>query len=129
MKTKSAVGSLALSLRLFLYLALAVFLHATAPAASDLYIKDCPTDTGVEPNVACAVHYLSEDIWVRQNPISGYQFAPFTADPAWLTAVVPLHQNPEYRDPKFSKPNYVYIRVRNRGSTTLACLLGKGFHA
>ncbi len=36
-------------------------------------------------------------------------------DPAWLTAVAPLHQNPQYRDPKLSKPNYVYVRVRNRG--------------
>lgn len=86
-------------------------------AAPDLYIKDCPADTGVEPNNACGVYYLSEDIWVRQNPIPGYQVAPFVADPGWLTAISPLHQNPEYRDPKFSRPNYVYVRVRNRGST------------
>ena len=129
MRTESTIGPLLRTLRFVSYVGCAALLAIAALGAPDLYIKDCPADTGAEPNVACAVYYLSEDIWVRQNPISGYQFAPFTADPAWLTAVVPLHQNPEYRDPKFSKPNYVYIRVRNRGSTTLACLLGKGFHA
>lgn len=88
-----------------------------AQAAADLFIKDCPADTGVEPNISCAAYYLSEDMWVRQTPMSGYQLAPFVADPAWLTALSPLHQNPEYRDPKFSRPNYVYVRVRNRGSS------------
>jgi hypothetical protein len=102
-------------------LALFLFQAAGQPgqlmAAADLFIKDCPADVGAEPNGACSVYYLSEDIWVRQNPMSGYQMVPFAADPAWLTSVSPLHQNPEYRDPKFSKPNYLYVRVRNRGST------------
>ena len=61
----------------------------------------------------------SEDIWVRQEPMSGYTPYPFTSDPAWLTAVSPLHQIPAYRDPKYSHPNYVYVRVRNRGSGVL----------
>jgi len=98
----------------------ALLVVATAEAAPDLFIKDCPADAGTEPNAACASYYLSEDIWVRQTPIAGYQLAPFGADPAWLSAVVPLHQNPEYRDPKFSRPNFVYVRVRNRGSTASA---------
>jgi hypothetical protein len=89
-------------------------------AAADLYMKDTPADTGAEPNPDLGAMYVTEDIWVRQNPISGYQPYPFGADPAWLTAVVPLHENPEYRDPKYSKPNYLYIRVRNRGSTASA---------
>jgi hypothetical protein len=50
----------------------------------------------------------------------GYQPAPFTTEPGWLAPLSPLHQNPEYRDPKFSKPNYVYVRVRNRGSSASA---------
>src|SRR5258706_10166076 len=95
----------------------ASLLPRTIDAAADLYMKDTPADTGVEPNPDVGPMYVSEDIWVRQNPISGYEPYPFVADPAWLTAVSPLHQNPEYRDPKYSKPNYVYVRVRNRGST------------
>src|SRR5258708_38693084 len=86
-----------------------------AQAAADLYIKDTPADTGAEPNPDLGPMWVSEDIWVRQNAISGYQPYAFSVDPAWLTALVPLHQNPEYREPKYSKPNYVYERVRNRG--------------
>ncbi len=88
-----------------------------AQGAADLYMKDTPADTGAEPNTNAGPMYVSEDIWVRQNPIPGYKPQPFGADPAWLTAISPLHQNPEYRDPKFSKPNYVYVRVRNRGGS------------
>lgn len=98
-------------------------LHLAVPAvdaAADLYMKDTLADTGVEPNPDAGPMYVTEDIWARQNPISGYQPYPFVADPAWLTAISPLHQNPEYRDPKYSKPNYLYIRVRNRGSTASA---------
>ena len=85
-------------------------------ASADLYMQDTPADTGVEPNPDSGPMYVSQDIWVRQNAIPGYQPYAFTADPAWLTALSPLHQNPEYRDPKYSKPNYVYVRVRNRGA-------------
>src|SRR6266581_908357 len=98
--------------------AVSVLLMVSAPpaqAAADLYIKDTPADTGAEPNPDPGPMWVSEDIWVRQNPFPGHQPYPFTVDPAWLTAIVPLHQNPEYRDPKYSKPNYVYVRVRNRG--------------
>jgi hypothetical protein len=90
---------------------------AVTSAAPDLYIRDTPADMGMEPNPDASPMWLSEDIWVRQDPFPGYQPYPFVADPAWLTAVSPLHQNAEYRDPKSSRPNYLYVRVRNRGST------------
>lgn len=91
--------------------------HLSAFAAPDLYMKDTPADTGVEPNPDPGPMWVTEDIWVRQDPFPGYQPYPFVADPAWLSAVSPLHQNGEYRDPKSSRPNYIYVRVRNRGST------------
>ena len=97
---------------------LVLFEAQTVQAASDLYMKDTPADTGVEPNPDTGPMWVTQDIWVRNEPIPGYQAQPFTADPAWLTAISPLHQNPEYRDPKGSHPNYIYVRVRNRGSTT-----------
>src|SRR5687767_9751112 len=86
-----------------------------ADAAVDLYIKDTPADTGVEPNPDAGPMYVSEDIWVRTSPDPGHlPYAFPEGSPPW----VPLaHQNPEYRDPKYSVPNYVYVRVRNRGST------------
>jgi hypothetical protein len=81
----------------------------------DLYIKDTPADTGIEPNPDTGPMWVTEDIWVRNNPDPGYQPFPFPElTPPWI----PLpHENPEYRDPKFSTPNYVYIRVRNRGTS------------
>lgn len=67
----------------------------TAPL-TDLYIKDRPFDTGIEPNPDSGPMWISDDIWVRQNPDAG------------LT-----HENPEY---KVSSPNAVYIRVYNKGT-------------
>lgn len=86
----------------------------TVQATPDLYIKDTPADTGIEPNPDTGPMWVTEDIWVRNNPDPGYQPFPFPElTPPWT----PLpHENPEYRDPKFSTPNYVYIRVRNRGT-------------
>lgn len=83
-------------------------------AAPDLYIKDTPADTGIEANPDTGPMWVTEDIWVRNNPDPGYQPFPFPElTPPWT----PLpHENPEYRDPKYSTPNYVYIRVRNRGT-------------
>ncbi|HKR15088.1 MAG TPA: tyrosinase family protein [Pyrinomonadaceae bacterium] len=77
-------------------------------------MKDTPADTGIEPNPDNGPMWVTEDIWVRNNPDPGYQPFPFPElTPPWT----PLpHENPEYRDPKFSTPNYVYIRVRNRGT-------------
>jgi hypothetical protein len=83
-------------------------------SSQDLYIKDTPLDTGVEPNPDNGAMWVSDDIWVRTAPDPGYKPYPFIeTSPPWT----PLpHENPEYRDPKYSVPNYVYVRVRNRGS-------------
>ncbi len=85
-----------------------------AHAAADLYIKDTPADTGIEPNPNTGPMWISDDVWVRTTPDPNYLPYPFPeANPPWT----PLpHENPEYRDPKFSAPNYVYVRVRNRGN-------------
>lgn len=113
-------------LRLLFILALvatSVFNAAPMPLATvvnaqsgpDLYIKDTPLDTGVEPNPDTGPMWVTEDIWVRTTPDPGYRPDPFPeASPPW--APLP-HENPEYRDPKYSRPNYVYVRVRNRGTT------------
>lgn len=64
----------------------------------DLYIKDTVADTGEEPNTVSANMWSSTDIWVRHLPDGQTG-----------------HQNPEYHP---TNPNYVYVRVRNRGCTT-----------
>lgn len=93
----------------------AALVPAAVNAASDLYMKDTPVDTGVEPNPDAGPMYVSEDIWVRTTPDSGYlPYAFPEGSPPWAPLA---HQNPEYRDPKYSVPNYVYVRVRNRGNT------------
>ena len=88
-------------------------LGGAAQGAADLYIKDTPSDAGLEPNPDAGPMWVTQDIWVRTTPDPGYLPYPFPeASPPWT----PLpHENPEYRDPKFSAPNYVYVRVRNRG--------------
>ena len=77
-------------------------------------MKDTPADTGIEPNPDTGPMWVTEDIWVRTTPDPAYQPTPFPeASPSWT----PLpNENPEYRDPKYSVPNYVYVRVRNRGT-------------
>jgi hypothetical protein len=91
---------------------------AVGRSAADLYMKDTPADMGFEPNPDLGPMWVSEDIWVRTSADPGYQPYPFPeGSPPW----VPLaHQNPEYRDPKYSVPNFVYVRVRNRGSSASA---------
>ena len=85
------------------------------PAApDDLYMKDTPADTGLEPNPDTGPMWVTEDIWVRTTPDPGYVPTPFPeASPSWTPLA---NENPEYRDPKYSVPNYVYVRVRNRGT-------------
>jgi len=88
---------------------------ASSPVGPDLYIKDTPSDTGIEPNPDTGPMWVSDDIWVRTTPDPGYQPYPFPeGSPTW----VPLpNENPEYRDPKYSGPNYIYVRVHNRGTS------------
>ena len=83
-------------------------------AASDLYMRDTNSDTGLEPYTGPGPVYLSPDIWVRNEPDPNFDPYPFNAaSPPWTPQT---HQNPEYRDSKTGRPNYVYVRVRNRGN-------------
>jgi len=84
-----------------------------APAQT-VYMKDTPADTGAEPNPDTGPMWVSQDIWVQNAPDPNYSPYPFTASsPPW---VFPAHQNPVYRDPLKSTPNYVYVEVRNDSS-------------
>ncbi|MFH6950706.1 S8 family serine peptidase [Flavobacterium sp. FlaQc-51] len=75
-----------------------VIVTGIVPPLADLYIKDRPYDTGVEPNSDTGPMWISDDIWVRQNIDAGL-----------------VHENPEY---KTSSPNAVYVRVYNRGTAS-----------
>jgi len=91
----------------------ALCIPSAASAAADLFMEDTPSDTGVEPNPDPGPMWRTQDIWVRTEPDPGFRPDPFpAATPSWP----PLpNENPEYRDPKYSRPNYVYVRIRNRG--------------
>ena len=93
--------------------AAAVILCAVPAQASQPFIADDPQDLGAEPNPTSSTT-ASPDIWVRRDPDPNYNPAPFdAANPSWT----PLpHQNPRHADPRLSEPNWVYVRVRNRGS-------------
>ncbi len=67
---------------------------------TDLLIRDMETDIGQEPNIHTEVFWNSKDIWVR-NQNDG--------------VINQEHQNPVY-DP--NNPNYVYVRVSNKGCST-----------
>src|SRR5258707_15453007 len=98
-------------LLVFFFLSVAVF----TTSAKTVYMQDTPADTGIEPNPDTGPMWVSDDIWVRTTPDPGYQPYPFPeGSPTW----VPLpNENPEYRDPKYSGPNYIYVRVHNRGTS------------
>jgi hypothetical protein len=88
---------------------------AFSASAQTVYMQDTPADTGVEPNPDTGPMWVSQDIWVRNSPDPGYQPYPFTeGSPPWT---LPAHQNPVYRDPLDSSPNYVYVEVRNHSQT------------
>lgn len=94
---------------------LAVLITSQAFAQADLFIRDTELDNGIEPYTGPGPVYLSPDIWVRHDPDSGFSPYPYpTASPTWTPAP---HQNPEYRDTKTSRPNYVYVRIHNRGAS------------
>ncbi|MDC8005338.1 M12 family metallo-peptidase [Aureisphaera galaxeae] len=71
----------------------------------DLYTKDRPFDIGLEPNPDTGPMWISEDIWVRQSLDGGT-----------------TPQNPEFKE---SEPNGVYVKIRNRGTTTSDCAVLK----
>ena len=64
-------------------------------AGIDLYMRDQPTDYGIEPNPSTDKYHISKDMWIRNQDDDGT-----------------VHQNPEYTT---SLPIWVYVRVRNRG--------------
>lgn len=68
--------------------------RAVLKAGADLYIKDQITDSGLEPNPSTGRYFVSPDIWVRKTNDG-----------------IERHQNPEA-----GQTNYVYVKVRNRGS-------------
>jgi hypothetical protein len=79
-------------------------LWALPSETADLSSWDFWLDQGQEPHPLSALgysRYASPDIWVRRQN-DGF--------------VDHEHQNPEYRPPG-SGPNFVYVRVRNRGCT------------
>jgi Common central domain of tyrosinase/Bacterial Ig domain len=104
-------------LAIFIYLSVSIFgftlLPSAALAQADLFMRDRPVDTGAEPYVGPDPIYISEDVWIRNDPDPNFSPYPFNSvSPSWT----PLsHQNPEYRDPLTGRPNYIYARVTNRG--------------
>ncbi|MBI4649009.1 MAG: VCBS repeat-containing protein, partial [Bacteroidia bacterium] len=75
--------------------------HTGLYGTFDLYMKDYAEDSGIEP-VPDSIWWIwmSEDIWVRHQNDS-----------------IEEHQNPEY-DSVALTPNYVFVKVRNRGNIT-----------
>ncbi|MTB53459.1 M43 family zinc metalloprotease [Lewinella sp. W8] len=69
-----------------------------APNTPDLWSSDTYDDVGDEPNATTEVVYHSADIWVR---------------PTNDGMTNQEHINPVYRAD--GTPNYVYVRIRNRG--------------
>ncbi len=69
----------------------------------DLYIRDSEADNGEQSTHD--IHWTSPDIWVRNNPPSD------PSDPG-------ITDNPEqgHQSPINDQPNYLYVRVHNRGS-------------
>ena len=105
-------------LRQLVMAAFALCAANAAMAQADLYIRDTPADTGVQPNPDAGPMWVSQDIWNRTSPDPNWRPTPFNpASPPWTPAA---HQNPEYRNPRFALPNYVYVRVRNRGTSASA---------
>lgn len=62
----------------------------------DLYMRNSLTDNGDEPDIVSPYFHDSPDVWIRNNDDNGT-----------------THQNAEYHP---TNPNYVYVRVHNRGT-------------
>ena len=67
----------------------------SAAPTPDLWMQDNADDTGAEPDASPNPMYISDDIWVRNNPDG-------------LT-------NQDHQNPRGEQLNRVYVRVRNRG--------------
>ncbi len=77
----------------------------------DLYSQDRPDDVGNEPNNISTSFWQSEDMWVRKT-LNGTGAGG--------------HEDPEFKE--FS-PNGIYVKVRNRGTTTSDCAVVKVYFA
>src|SRR5437016_5958269 len=78
---------------------LAVTIAVLANSAyANLYIRDDPNDTGIEPNPTTDPMWTSPDIWVRNAPLPGWNPRPYPigTPPAWVDAT---HFSPDYRSP------------------------------
>jgi hypothetical protein len=103
---------------------LATLLSETASVVSeisspvDVYIRDSDIDTGEQPSGF--PHWQSPDIWVRNNPPPADPNDP--NDPNY-------EENPDdgHQPPINDVPNYLYVRVRNRGSQQAAGLFVKAY--
>src|SRR3954454_7451930 len=100
--------------RLWLQIMLFTGSPVFAQGSAELWIRDDVNDVGNEPNLQTTYFYISDDIWTRRLPDPNYDPRPFpTGTPTWT----PLpNEGPCYRDPKTSSPNYLYVRIRNRGN-------------
>lgn len=96
----------------------------TTSARADLYIRDDTADTGAQPNLSTGPMWLSPDIWVRNDPLPGWNPRPYDftlpvgsagGPPTWVDDT---HFNPDYRSPLSGKPNWVYVRIRNTGAAS-----------
>ncbi|HEX6084997.1 MAG TPA: tyrosinase family protein [Thermoanaerobaculia bacterium] len=83
--------------------------------AGNLHVRDTTADTGAEPSPPGLI-YLSPDIWVRRSPDPAYLPFPFSDSGPMPWTPAP-HENAEYRDPRVAVPNWVYVRVRNHGTS------------
>ncbi len=110
-------------LRKAFVVAVAIAVSASS-ARADLYIRDDLTDTGIEPNPSSGPMWVSPDIWVRNDPLPGWNPRPYDftlpigsvgGPPTWVDAT---HFNPDYRSPLSGRPNWVYVRIRNKGAAS-----------
>ena len=78
-----------------------------APAV-DLYIKDNPEDTGVEPNTTTDKFWKSPSIWIRNKKDGGTE-----------------HQNPYITEDHLA--SIIYVKVQNRGKKAYENTSAQGF--
>ena len=87
---------------------------------ADLYIRDDLGDTGAEPTRPprpCGLLARHLGAHGAASPAGIHAPYPIASPPPWMVPG-PAHQDPDYRSPLSGKPNYVYIRVRNRTGTS-----------
>jgi hypothetical protein len=87
----------------------------TSLASPLLVIRDGLDDLGSVPYQGTNKLYASPDIWVKTTPNPNYDPRPYKIGKRpWL---VGTREDPVYRDPRYGRPNYLYVAIRNLGST------------